>query len=300
MQAFLDRWPRDFDGPWVPNEKLLALTEGDPYEIGQYRDEWGCVFQNIQAGVIGEVKEPLLADWSRLEDLRPPVEALDFDVDAVRQLCRGSDKFLMGCCCPRLFERLQFLRGTEALYMDLARRPAELDELIRRVHEFYCAELEAWARTDVDGLGIMDDWGSQQGLLISPKRWRELFKPLYTDYTRIAKDAGKKFFMHSDGCIFDIYEDLIEIGVDAINSQLFCMDIEEIGKRFAGRIAFWGEIDRQWILPEGTEQDCRDAVARVVEALHRPEGGVIAQFELGPGVPMPNADAVYQAWDELT
>ncbi|MFG0253033.1 MAG: uroporphyrinogen decarboxylase family protein, partial [Phycisphaerales bacterium JB038] len=265
MQDFLDRWPRDFDGPWITNEPLLALTEGDPYEVGQYRDEWGCVFENIQAGVIGEVKEPLLRDWSRLEDLRPPVEALSFDVEAVNDRCRASDRFMMAACCPRLFERLQFLRGTEALYMDLARRPAELDELIRIVHEFYCAELEAWARTDVDALGIMDDWGSQQGLLMAPKRWRELFRPLYADYTRIAREAGKKFFMHSDGCIFDIYEDLIEIGVDAVNSQLFCMDIEEIGRRFAGRITFWGEIDRQWILPEGTEQDCRDAVARVVQ-----------------------------------
>jgi hypothetical protein len=106
--------------------------------------------------------------------------------------------------------------------------------------------------------------------------------------------------MHSDGCIFDIYEDLIEIEIDAINSQLFCMDIEEIGRRFKGRITFWGEIDRQHILPFGTVDEARAAVQRVVENLNSPEGGVIAEFELGAGARLANADAIFQAWREFS
>lgn len=93
---------------------------------------------------------------------------------------------------------------------------------------------------------FMDDWGSMHSLLVSPDMWRARFQPLYEDYIRIAHDAGKKvFMMHSDGNITAIYEDLVEMGVDALNSQLFCMDIEELGRRFKGRITFWGEIDRQ-------------------------------------------------------
>ena len=98
----------------------------------------------------------------------------------------------------------------------------------------------------------MDDWGSQKSLLINPKQWRKIFKPLYKEYIDLAHQAGKKIFMHSDGYIFDIYGDLIELGLDAINSQLFIMDIEEIGKHFGGQITFWGEIDRQHLLPHGT------------------------------------------------
>ena len=127
-----------------------------------------------------------------------------------------------------------------------------MHELLRRVHDLNCRELEAWARTEVDGLVFIDDWGSQRGLLINPTQWRETFKPLYADYIRIAHEAGKKAFMHSDGNILDIYDDLIEIGLDAVNSQLFCMDIEEIGRRCKGCLTFWGEIDRQSILPHGT------------------------------------------------
>lgn len=124
-------------------------------------------------------------------------------------------------------------------------QPPEFFKLRDIVHTYFLRVIEIWAKTEVDGIIFLDDWGAQNSLLISPMMWRKLFKPLYKDYCDLIHSAGKFAFMHSDGHIFDIYEDLIEVGVDAINSQLFCMDIEEIGRRFKGRITFWGEIDRQ-------------------------------------------------------
>lgn len=118
------------------------------------------------------------------------------------------------------------------------RIPREMMALVRDMHAFYCDLLTAFAQTDVDGLGIADDWGSQRSLLISPAMWRERFKPLYRDYAQIAHAAGKAFFMHSDGFIVDIYPDLVEIGVDALNSQIFCMGVDRLVP-FAGRITFW-------------------------------------------------------------
>ena len=71
------------------------------------------------------------------------------------------------------------------------------------------------------GLMFMDDWGAQNDLLISPVRWRKLFKPLYKDYIDIVHHHDKKAFMHSDGNILRVLPDLIELGLDAINSQIF-------------------------------------------------------------------------------
>jgi uroporphyrinogen decarboxylase len=300
VEEFVRRWPNDIGHPAVSSPKFLALQQGDPYEVGRYRDEWGCVFENAQRGVIGQVKRPLLDDWSKLDALRPPVEALDWDIEEVDRQCAASDKFMLAQCCPRPFERMQFLRGSQQLYLDIARNSAELHELMRIVHEFFCREVERWAQTAVDGITFMDDWGAQDRLLIAPARWRALFKPLYADYARIAHDRGKKLFMHSDGHIFDIYEELIEVGVDAINSQLFCMDLPEIGRRFKGRITFWGEIDRQHVLPAEDPAVARAAVGQVVEHLYDPAGGVIAQFELGAGARLENAEAIYKAWVDLT
>jgi hypothetical protein len=300
VDAFYRRWPVDMTGPPVGSPKLASLRSGDPYVVGKCHDEWGCEFVNIHAGVHGEVKEPLIANWSDLDKLRPPVEALEFDKDAVNAFCRSSDMFVTGNVCPRPFERLQFLRGSENLYGDLGEEPDELFQLLDIVHRFYVDELESWAQTDVDCLNFMDDWGAQHKLLISPKQWRRIFKPLYSEYVEIAHSHGKKILMHSDGHIESIYDDLIEIGVDAVNSQLFCMNIEELGRRCAGKITFWGEIDRQHVLVTGTPEDARNAVKRVVDNLYSPKGGVIAQFELGPGSKISQADAVFEAWEELT
>jgi hypothetical protein len=276
-----------------------ALTQGNAYEVGNYVDEWGCRFINIQKGVIGEVKEPLVKDWSDLERLRPPLESLTLEVDKVNDYCRQTDRFVLAGCCPRPFERLQFIRKSENLYMDLGEQPSELYELIQRVHQHYMKELELWATTEVDAMMFMDDWGGQRALLISPAMWRRIFKPLYKEYIDLAHSKGKKIFMHSDGYIQDILPDLVELGLDAVNSQLFVMDIEGIGKRLGGQITFWGEIDRQHMLPNGTLADIDAAVRRVKNAVYR-NGGAIAQCEFGAGARPENVYQVFQSWDEAT
>jgi uroporphyrinogen decarboxylase len=178
--------------------------------------------------------------------------------------------------------------------------PREWFVLRDRVHEFNLKTIEAWCKTDLDALSFNDDWGAQHAMLIAPDLWRELFKPLYREYVEAVHAAGKFLFMHSDGHIFAILEDLIEIGVDALNSQLFCMDIEEIGRRYKGQITFWGEIDRQWVLPADDPQAARDAVRRVHAALYDPRGGVIAQCQFGPAARPENVTAVYETWEQLT
>ncbi len=298
LDRFLERWPTDFT-QCVKGRPPARRAKGDPYAAGEAVDEWGCVFVNLVPGVHGEVKQPLVTDWADLDKVQPPLEYLDVDPGAVNAFCRQSDRFVFASGWARPFERLQFLRGTENLYVDFMEQSDEFLELFNRVCGFFRDQYERWAQTEVDALAMMDDWGSQRSLLIRPEQWRELFKPVYADYVRIAHDAGKKFFMHSDGYIFDIYEDLIEIGVDAINSQLFCMDIEEIGRRCAGRITFWGEIDRQRILPSGTLDDVRRAVRRVADNLSRPDGGVIAQFSFEGDTRIENADAAFDAWSRV-
>jgi len=74
------------------------------------------------------------------------------------------------------------------------------------------------------------------------------------------------------------------------------MPIEAIGERFKGQITFWGELDRQNILPFGTPDDVRQAVERVKMAIGDPRGGVIGQAEFNMGYPMENLRAFFEAW----
>ena len=271
---------------------------GSRYEKGLYIDEWGCRFHNAHGGVIGIVHEPIIADWSQLDGFRTPEEVLTVDTDAVRAFCRGSDVFTLAGTLVRPFERLCFIRTMEQAMVDLAEEPPELLELLRRLREHYVREVEVWARTDVDAIMIMDDWGTQRGMMVSPRVFRRHFLPMYEDFVAIARRHGKFVFMHSDGNILDIIEDLIAIGIDAINSQVACMGAAELGRRFAGRITFWGEIDRQILLAHGTRAEIEAAVRDVREHLYA-DGGVIAQCEFGPGAIPENVLHVFETWQSL-
>lgn len=300
LNAMLERFPPDLAGPEFEYGRG-EQEKGTPNVVGSSVDAWGCVWHVGEPGVVGEVKEPPLADWAALAHFKPPYEILEkADFNRVDRSCAETDRFVLAGTTVRPFERMQFLRGSEALYLDLGYGSAELYTLRDMVHEFSMRELELWARTDVDGISFMDDWGTQHHLLISPQQWRTLFKPLYKDYCDLIHGAGKFVFFHSDGHITDIYPDLIEIGVDAVNSQLFCMDVEELGRRFRGQITFWGEVDRQHVLPFGTPEEVRAAVRHVRAALDDGRGGVLAQCEWGNDVNAENVAAVFEAWSDTT
>lgn len=279
--------------------KKPTVTKGDPYKVGEYIDDWGCRFSNIHEGIFGEVKEALVQDeeWADVDNIHIPVEWLDFDVDEVNAFCRNTDKFVLSGHCPRPFEQLQFIRTTQELYMDLMDPSENMLAFMKKMHAFYCDLMEKWAKTEIDGIYFMDDWGSQQSLLINPKLWDEYFRPMYKDFIEIAKRYGKKTFMHSDGYTLDIYPRMIELGLDAFNTQIFCMGLDKL-EQFKGKITFWGEIDRQHLLPEGTTQDIEKAVKEVYSRLWC-DGGCIAQCEFGAGAKPENVYAVYQTWASL-
>ena len=290
-------YPPDFYN--VPVEyKQKTPAVGDPMEPGLYVDDWGCRFINIQRGVQGEVREAIVPeDWSDLSRVHIPEEWLSVDIDKVNAACRATDKFCLSGACPRPFEQFQFFRGSEHFYMDLMDRPAGLMEFYEKAHDFFCRQLELWGQTEVDCLNFMDDWGSQTALLINPRLWVEIYKPMYRDYVDIAKKHGKKIFFHSDGYILDIYPHLIDIGIDAINSQVFCMGVDKL-RQFAGKITFWGEIDRQNLLPYGSPDDIDRAVESVYENLWR-DGGLIAQCEFGAGAKPENVYRVFESFSKI-
>ncbi|MEI6916449.1 MAG: uroporphyrinogen decarboxylase family protein [Armatimonadota bacterium] len=295
-QRVIQQYPSDFAvPPYSYGPALRARGEG--CVVGEYTDAWGCIWRVGEPGVVGEIKDPILKTVGDIESYLLPHELLDgMDLSRVDAFCVASQSFTKVGSETRPFERLQFLLGTEQAMMNLALGDEPTLGLLEKLHQFYCRELEMLANTALDGVSFMDDWGSQNSLLISPAMWRALFKPLYRDYCDILHAAGKFTFFHSDGNIEDIYPDLIEIGVDAVNSQLFCMDIERLGREYAGHITFWGEIDRQHVMTFGTPEDVRTAVRRVRTALDQGKGGVIAQCEWGNDTPEENVAAVYSEW----
>ncbi len=122
--------------------------------------------------------------------------------------------------------------------------------------------------------------GAQQRMLISPAMWRRMLKPRMATLISTLKaiNPALKVAYHSDGNIWPIIPDLIEIGLDVLNPiQPLSMDPAEVGRDFGDRLCFWGSIDEQHTLPYGTPADVAAEVRLRLDTLGR-NGGLI----LGP------------------
>jgi len=301
LYAFNKQYPSDIEGANIQYGNS-PYSKGTPNALGSYIDEFGSLWQAAEAGIVGEVKKPVLENWKDLDNYKMPLEMLkNADFSLLKKQYAQSDKFIMAGTFVRPFERMQFMRGSENLFIDLAEGEEYVYRLAKLLHSFNCRNIEMLADAEVDGISFMDDWGAQVSMLISPVLWRSLFKPMYKDYIDIIHSKGKYAFFHSDGCIEKIYPDMVELGLDAINSQLFCMDIEGLAEKYGDKITFWGEIDRQQTLPFGTVADVNAAVDRVSSAIIKKNGkrtGAIAQCEWHSQNPLENIYAVFERWNE--
>jgi len=299
LEELLARHPQDIVRIHGPMDRVFYA---DVYKPGMYTDQWGSAWQVLQEGMIGEVKVPALPDPAGVRDYVLPVDLLAPEWKAGGRVvgekiadARRSGQFIAAGQIE-VFQRMQFIRGTENLFYDLGEQNENLLLLRDKVVEYFHRYLDFWLPLDVDALTFYDDWGSQLSLLISPIMWRELFKPVYRKFVDRIKQAGKFVFFHSDGHILELYEDFIGLGVDAVNSQVWCIGLEKAAP-YAGRMTFWGEIDRQNILAFGGPGDVRDAARRMRDAFHR-RGGLIGQSVAGVDVPLENIRAILEGWNE--
>ncbi len=178
------------------------------------------------------------------------------------------------------FERAIALQGLDAFLLNLAMAPDFAEALLRKTGSL-CNQLTVnflkQTGEYLDIIKIGDDLGTQESLMISPAMYRKLLKPIHADLIASIKEhTDAKVFFHSDGDIFNLIDDFIEIGVDILNpiqtSAGKMADLEELKRRFGGKIAFCGAVDTQRILPHGSPGSVRDEVKRVMQILG-PGGG---------------------------
>ena len=112
------------------------------------------------------------------------------------------------------------------------------------------------------------------------------------------KSKGLHVWYHSDGDILEIIPDFIELGVDVLNCQASVIDLDQLNK-FAGKIAFRTDIDRQNVLPFVSPNKVKDYVFGLFHNLGTPYGGIIACGEISEDVPLENIKAMYEAFTEF-
>jgi len=275
----------------------------------RFSDNWGCAWDHAWGGIEGQVVGHPLADWSALDAYQPPDpltqsgrqgpadwEAARRRVEEARQkgaLAGGGLEhgfFLM---------RLTYLRGFENLMADLAAGAPELPRLIEMVGGFSQVVVGKWLEMGVDQVTFGEDLGAQTASVISPAMLRQWVAPTYRALMRPCREAGAHVYLHSDGYIMQLVDDLLECGVTILNPQDLCNGIDDLAKEVKGRVCIALDIDRQQVVPFGTPREIRELIREEVMKLGSARGGLMFVCGIYPPTPPQNVDAVCSALEEF-
>ena len=217
----------------------------------------------------------LLADADSVEDLdRVPFanpDYLDFSATLSRLDACGPYYRLSGFWAP-FFHDLCYLFGTEELLCLMMEEPELVHEATARICTFYLEANErfyAAAGDRIDAHFFGNDFGMQNGLLMSPALFREYFLPWVRKFAEQARAHGLDSVLHSCGGIANVIDDLIAAGVNGIHPMQTAatgMSPEELAARFGGRVTFWGGVDTQGLLQNGTTAEV-DAAVKSLDSL---------------------------------
>ncbi len=294
------RLPYDLPEPYGTDFYYAGMSPSPDDRPSSGKDEWGAVWENKGFTNLGEVKDFPLKDWADFERITPPDIRDERRWEALRDLrAKAGDRYIL-CTGISIYERVHFIRGLENTWADIYQAPGQLGRLLDLLVEMNLYAIQRYAQAGADGYFLLDDWGLQDRLMISPKSWRALWKPRYARIFAAAREAGLQVFLHSCGYIVDILDDLIEIGLQVIHmDQQENMGLELLGRRFGGRLTFFAPVDIQKTMVSGTPEEIRAYCRAMARHLGRPQGGFIPRWYSDPRGAGHRPEAIEAMCDEF-
>ncbi|MFQ6067662.1 MAG: uroporphyrinogen decarboxylase family protein, partial [bacterium] len=277
---------------------------------GTLIDIWGVKRKKVNwgRGTYLEVIESPLTDANCVKEIEdntwPSVE--DFDYQSISRQCSKYKDLAIILTGDRLttrasvFKLAMYLRGMDKFLMDLVLNPMLVEALVAKLLEFHLEHnrriFEAAAK-EIDVFMLGDDFGSENGLLISLPMFLKFFKPALRCLIDLAKKFNLKTMLHSCGGIRELIPDFIEMGLDILNPiqiRAQDMDPKELKRQFGRDICFHGSIDIQKELPFRTPDEIRNIVRSRINILGENGGFILApSHNLQPDIPVDNIIAMY-------
>jgi len=265
-----------------------------------WRDEFGVVWDRTLDKDIGtpancSLPEPTL-DGFTFPDPHDPRRYAHYD-----QYCRDhANVFTLSDIGFSLFERAWTLRGMANLLTDMHLNPDFVDELLDAILDYNLSILDHVVEHPIDGCRFGDDWGTQRGVMMGPDLWRRFLKPRLARQYAKAHEHGRPVFIHSCGAVSELFDDLIEIGVDCFNPfQPEVMDVYAMKRRYGDHISFYGGMSTQRTLPFGTPDEVRAEAKRLMAECGRSGGYILAPAHDTPkDVPLANIVALIETCRE--
>lgn len=261
------------------------------------RDKYGTVYQLSDVGEPLPVEGPVqsLKDIGKITPMEP--DPADYAMLEYMVARMGKDVAHFFTIPDPFRFSWQVRGGMEHLLLDYMRAPDLALELARLTADFCKAALEMAAVRGANVIALEGDLAFNTSTLMSPDQYRKFIKPFHAEIVDFCHGLGMKVVKHSDGTLWPIMEDLVEVGFDGIHPiQPQCMDIQEVKTFLTGKAAVVGNIDCSFLLPFGTEEEVEQTVRDTIR-IAAPGGGYIisSSNSIHPGVKPENYIAMVRA-----
>ncbi len=268
-------------------------------------DIFGCKYRDVDYGT-GSYRECVshpLAEYKTVEEIEanyawPDIN--DYDFTTIKDQVIGWHDYPISGGGSEPFLDYKNLRGQQQGYIDLFRYPDIAEYCLDRLFDFryeYTRRIYREIPGRVTFSYVAEDFGAQNGLLISPSMIRKIFLPRMKRMNDLAHRNGVYVFFHSDGAINQIIPDMIGIGIDILNPiQWRCRDMDrtQLKRDYGDRVIFHGAMDNQQTLPFGSTGDVRAEVRENIDILGRSGGYILAPcHNIQPITPTGNILAMY-------
>lgn len=311
---FLERHGVDFR--YIAGPRYI----GPPLEAST--DIWGVRREIVSAGKTGnselynDVLNPPLAgaeSVAEVEGYRSWPDPDMFDYSCIAGQCRdilrqNKAVVFMGDRLNRIaqLKPAMYLRGAENIFMDMAVNPEIARAIFGRIRKFYTSYLErilAAARGAIDVVLTGDDFGAQNGLLVSGEMWREFLRPGFAEYIGLIRRAGAVSMHHTCGAVAEIIPDMIDCGLQVLQSvqpEAAGMSLAALKREFGRDLCFHGGVSIQKTMPFGSAGDVRNEVKRIA-GIVKPEGGYVfcTSHNIQADTPVRNILALLDAYREF-
>ena len=287
----------------VDNHISGAYYAGYPEEIegrpGFFKDDFGVVWNRT-----GADRDIGVTEGKRIEDLEtesitlgePPIARIRENYEYL--MSAKGDTFTFGQIGFSMFERAWSLCSMEDVLMGMVLFPDAIHKLLDEICEYNMKIIDVALEYDIDGFHFGDDWGQQKGLIMGAEHWRTFIKPRMKKMYSKVKAAGKFVSQHSCGDIEEIFDDLIEIGLDCYQTfQPEIYDIQKVKDTYGDKLSFWGGISTQQLLPFATPEKVASETRRIMNIMGKNGGYILAPTHSVPGdVPPENIVAMLDAF----
>ena len=287
---------RCYKGPKLDmTQKERVCPFGIRYLRGAYKSKFN-VDESIQGPFHNGVskKDILKYRWPRVSD---------FDFSMLHSKCEShSDRVIIGGLWTGIFGDSFRMYGFENFLLSMVLNPELISTIVDKMTEVYLElndSIFSELKGKIDIWYFGNDFGSQDGLLLSAEMWYQFFFRNIKELADLAHSYGLKVMMHSCGGISEIIPYLIDAGIDILDPVQVTargMEPKSLAEKFKGKIVFHGGIDTQNLLISGTQEEVKRSSLETINLLGDNGGYIFAPSQiLGPDIPVENIIAMYSA-----